>query len=47
VGLDAVKVRKVLVRATTVWVLLMLTGLALVFILTVGFLVAWLTLGTR
>ena len=41
------KARKVLVRATTVWLLLLLTGLAVIFILTVGFLVAWLTLGTR
>ena len=41
------KARKVLVRATTVWLLLLLTGMAVIFILTVGFLVAWLTLGTR
>jgi hypothetical protein len=44
---EAVKARKVLVRATTIWALLLLTALAVVFILTVGFLVAWLTLGTR
>jgi hypothetical protein len=44
---EAVKARKVLVRATTIWVLLLVTALAVVFILTVGFLVAWLTLGTR
>jgi hypothetical protein len=43
----AMKARKVLVRATTIWVLLMVTALAVVFILAVGFLVAWFTLGTR
>jgi hypothetical protein len=42
-----VKARRTLIRATTALLLLLLGGLALVFILAVGLFVAWFTLGTR
>jgi hypothetical protein len=42
-----VKARKALVRATTVLLLLLVGGMAVIFILGVGLFVAWFTLTPR
>jgi flagellar biosynthesis protein FliQ len=42
-----VKARKILIRATTIWLLLLVGSLAMIFTLLVGLFVAWFTLGTR
>jgi hypothetical protein len=45
--MEAVRFPRPPIRATTVWILLLVSGLAAIFILVVGFVIAWLTLGTR
>jgi hypothetical protein len=45
--MEAVRFPRPPIRATTVLILLLVSAMAAIFILVVGFLIAWLTLGTR
>jgi hypothetical protein len=45
--MEAMRFPRPRIRATTVWILLLVSGMAAIFILVVGFLIAWLTLGRR